>query len=49
RSDTFGEEVTQLWDFETSVEQYGAFGGTALESVRQQVAAFRRWLGDEQK
>uniref|UniRef100_A0A1I8FVQ4 Argininosuccinate lyase n=1 Tax=Macrostomum lignano TaxID=282301 RepID=A0A1I8FVQ4_9PLAT len=48
-SDTFGEEVTQLWDFETSVEQYGAFGGTALESVRQQVAAFRRWLGDEQK
>ncbi|PAA50690.1 hypothetical protein BOX15_Mlig033546g1 [Macrostomum lignano] len=48
-SEKFGEDVTQLWDFETSVEQYGAFGGTALESVRQQVAAFRRWLGDEQK
>jgi hypothetical protein len=41
----FGDDVTSLWQYSTSVDQYSAAGGTALSSVRQQVADLKAWLG----
>lgn len=43
-SEQFGEDVTQIWNFETSVEQYNTFGGTGSQSVQQQLAKFKEWL-----
>lgn len=36
-SDKFGDDVTSVWDFENSVEQYTSTGGTAKASVSQQI------------
>lgn len=33
--------VSQVWDFETSVEQYAADGGTARVAVEKQIADMR--------
>lgn len=36
-SNKFGDDVTSVWDFENSVEQYTSTGGTAKASVSQQI------------
>ncbi|MCX6030257.1 MAG: argininosuccinate lyase [Chloroflexi bacterium] len=42
----FTADVAAIWDFERSVEQRAAVGGTARASVAAQIAALRRALGD---
>lgn len=36
-SPLFAEDVSSVWNFEHSVEQYEAVGGTALSSVNVQI------------
>ncbi|KAM4727362.1 argininosuccinate lyase [Anableps anableps] len=43
-SPLFGSDVSSVWDYRSSVEQYGAFGGTAKSSVSAQVEHLRNWL-----
>ncbi|KNC82484.1 argininosuccinate lyase [Sphaeroforma arctica JP610] len=43
----FGDDVTSLWDFENSVEQYQAQGGTSKSSVLGQIESLRKELGSE--
>jgi argininosuccinate lyase len=40
----FEEDVTRVWDFEESVEQRDAEGGTSRRAVLAQVAQLRTWL-----
>jgi argininosuccinate lyase len=37
--------VAAIWDFERSVEQRAAIGGTARAAVEAQIAALRRSCG----
>jgi argininosuccinate lyase len=41
----FPADVTAIWDYERSVEQRAAVGGTARASVAAQIAALRQALG----
>jgi argininosuccinate lyase len=41
----FDEDVIRVWDFEQSVEQRNATGGTSRAAVLGQVAQLREWLG----
>ncbi|XP_056910942.1 argininosuccinate lyase isoform X2 [Takifugu flavidus] len=43
-SPLFGSDVVLLWDYRSSVEQYGAPGGTAKSSVTAQVELLKKWL-----
>ncbi|XP_072231346.1 argininosuccinate lyase [Leuresthes tenuis] len=43
-SPLFGSDVSSVWDYRSSVEQYGAPGGTAKSSVAAQVEHLRNWL-----
>ena len=43
-SDLFEEDVMNIWDYETSVNQYNATGGTGLESVIRQIHELNEWL-----
>ncbi|XP_037513750.2 argininosuccinate lyase isoform X1 [Rhipicephalus sanguineus] len=43
-SDLFDDDLAQLWNYEHSVEQYKATGGTAKASVLAQIASLRQWL-----
>ncbi len=43
----FTADVAAVWDFERSVEQRAAMGGTGRASVAAQIAALRRALGDQ--
>ena len=38
-----------IWDYETSVNQYNATGGTGLESVIRQIQELTEWLDKMQK
>jgi argininosuccinate lyase len=40
----FDEDVTQVWDFEQSVERRDAEGGTSRRAVLAQIAQLRTWL-----
>lgn len=40
----FTEDVSSVWNFEHSVEQYQADGGTALKSVNSQIDKVRKFL-----
>lgn len=40
----FGKDVKEVFDFERSVEQYTAAGGTARAAVAAQASALRQWL-----
>ncbi|XP_012272526.1 argininosuccinate lyase [Orussus abietinus] len=46
-SKAFEEDIEQVWDFERSVEQYQAAGGTSLTAVQHQIALLRSWLCKE--
>lgn len=41
----FEEDVMQVWNFEQSVEQRDAAGGTSRRAVLEQIAKLREWLG----
>eukprot|EP00127_Corallochytrium_limacisporum_P004442 Clim_evm4s163 gene=Clim_evmTU4s163 len=41
----FGEDVTSVWDFDHSVEQYDVYGGTAKTAVLGQVQRMAKKLG----
>lgn len=43
-SPLFGDDVSSVWDYRSSVEQYSAPGGTAKSSVAAQVEHLRTWL-----
>ena len=43
-SQLFGDDIASVWNYKNSVDQYSAVGGTALSSVRQQVANMKTWL-----
>ncbi|XP_077510646.1 argininosuccinate lyase isoform X2 [Amblyomma americanum] len=43
-SGLFGEDLAEVWNYEHSVEQYKATGGTARQSVQAQIASLREWL-----
>ncbi|XP_072301880.1 argininosuccinate lyase [Eucyclogobius newberryi] len=45
----FGEDVTAVWDYSSSVEQYSAPGGTAKSSVLAQIEHLRRWIKAQTK
>ena len=40
----FEDDVTAVWDFQSSVDSRDAPGGTGRESVRKQIADFKAWL-----
>ncbi len=43
-SPLFESDVSSVWDYRSSVEQYRAPGGTAKSSVAAQVEHLRNWL-----
>lgn len=43
-SPLFGGDVSSVWDYRSSVEQYSTSGGTAKSSVSAQVEHLRNWL-----
>ena len=43
-SPLFEEDVSDVWDYEHSVEQYIAEGGTAKDSVQKQINKLQEWL-----
>jgi len=43
-SPLFEEDVSKVWDYEHSVEQYSAEGGTAKSSVEKQISKLQEWL-----
>uniref|UniRef100_A0A3B5LAJ5 Argininosuccinate lyase n=1 Tax=Xiphophorus couchianus TaxID=32473 RepID=A0A3B5LAJ5_9TELE len=43
-SPLFGSDVSSVWDYRSSVEQYSAPGGTSKSSVSAQVEHLRNWL-----
>ncbi|KAF8768039.1 Argininosuccinate lyase like protein [Argiope bruennichi] len=47
-SEHFGEDISSLWNYEASVQQYQAFGGTARENVAIQVQQLEQWISDSE-
>uniref|UniRef100_A0A671NB86 Argininosuccinate lyase n=1 Tax=Sinocyclocheilus anshuiensis TaxID=1608454 RepID=A0A671NB86_9TELE len=43
-SPLFDKDVSSVWDYNRSVEQYSAPGGTARSSITAQIEHFRTWL-----
>lgn len=43
-SDKFEEDVSQVFDFEASVERRNAIGGTSREMVKRQIDVLRKVL-----
>jgi argininosuccinate lyase len=41
----FEADVMQVWNFEQSVEQRDAAGGTSRRAVLEQIGKLRDWLG----
>lgn len=44
-SDKIGNDVYEIWNFEISVEQYKATGGTSLKSVKEQITFLKQNIG----
>lgn len=44
-SPSFEEDISNVWNYENSVQQYEAYGGTSRESVRLQIQNLKTWLG----
>ncbi|XP_071572856.1 argininosuccinate lyase-like [Temnothorax nylanderi] len=45
-SEAFEDNVSYIWDFNSSVDQYQTTGGTSLKAVQQQISNLRAWLRD---
>lgn len=43
-SNLFEEDVASVWNYSHSVDQYSAEGGTAANSVKEQISALSAWL-----
>ena len=43
-SQAFREDVEQIWNFASSVEQYKVVGGTSTPAVKEQINSLRAWL-----
>ncbi|OWF44901.1 argininosuccinate lyase-like [Mizuhopecten yessoensis] len=43
-SPCFEEDIVKLWDYDNSVDQYKAYGGTGKVSVSQQIQSLSTWL-----
>lgn len=43
-SPTFESDITSVWDYENSVEQYTSTGGTSKSSVLQQIKELETWM-----
>lgn len=43
-SPLFEEDVSEVWDYENSVEQYTAEGGTSRVAVQEQVTKLKQWI-----
>lgn len=41
-SHLFSEDVSSVWDFENSIEQYQSYGGTSRSSIRKQIENLRQ-------
>ncbi|XP_058614883.1 argininosuccinate lyase isoform X2 [Onychostoma macrolepis] len=48
-SPLFDKDVSSVWDYNKSVEQYSAPGGTARSSVTAQIEHFRTWLQSQKQ
>ncbi|XP_057677221.1 argininosuccinate lyase isoform X2 [Corythoichthys intestinalis] len=46
-SPLFGSDVSSVWDYTSSVEQYAAPGGTAKSSVSAQIHQLRVWMNQQ--
>ena len=46
-SPAFEEDVQQVWDYENSVEQYQATGGTCKQSVLDQCLQLHVWIDSQ--
>lgn len=44
-SNQFGVDIGKVWNYENSIEQYQATGGTSKSSVLNQIEKLRSWLG----
>lgn len=47
-SDLFDEDVSEVWNYEHSVEQYQAFGGTGRTNIEVQVQQLELWISDSE-
>ena len=43
----FEDDVQTVWDYEHSVEQYQATGGTSRASVQEQIQQLKEWLNSQ--
>ena len=43
-SSKFDKDVTSVWNYEQSVEQYQSTGGTSLSNVEKQIKFLLDWL-----
>ena len=43
-SPMFDNDIKNVWNYESSVEQYQAFGGTSRNSVEKQIQKFEDWI-----
>ncbi|ESP01681.1 hypothetical protein LOTGIDRAFT_200177 [Lottia gigantea] len=43
----FDSDVTQVWNYENSVNQYNAIGGTGKQSVVQQIEKLEKWISNK--
>lgn len=48
-SDKFEADVTKVWNYESSVEQYQTVGGTSRNSVLLQIESLYTWLDQSNK
>lgn len=46
-SDQFSDDVYAIWNFEKSVEQYTATGGTSKQSVRDQIEFLKNFIDEK--
>ena len=40
----FEDDVKSVWNYENSIEQYKAEGGTSRSAVKEQIAKLNQWL-----
>lgn len=43
-SPVFDEDVSAVWNYDNSVDQYSAYGGTAKSSVMDQIKNLQHWI-----
>lgn len=46
-SDKFEEDISAVWNYENSVDQYSVYGGTGRSSVVEQIAKLQQFITDK--